>query len=90
MKMEEEYRPDRLIEIDTDDEENLAERFSNHDDDDEEEVEDNYESDFNASPPSMNSSISSMGSHSSVWPQSYRSYIHPTSPNLGLIIHTIL
>ncbi|KAL3536417.1 hypothetical protein ACH5RR_004878 [Cinchona calisaya] len=71
MELEDEYRQDRLIGIETDDEENQAERFPKNDDDDDEE-DDNSEFDFTAAPPSRNSSINSMGSHSSTWPQSYR------------------
>ncbi|XP_027070593.2 amino acid transporter AVT1E-like [Coffea arabica] len=73
MKLEGEYRPDRHIEIDTDDEENRAERFSKEDEEEEDDDDDDdSEPDFAAAPPLVNSSSSSVGSHSSGWPQSYR------------------
>ncbi|KAL2502837.1 Transmembrane amino acid transporter family protein [Forsythia ovata] len=63
MKLEEDFGPDRRIEIETDDEENEAERACQNDEDD-------TESDVESS--SRDHSNSCIDCHSPSWPQTYR------------------
>ncbi|KAK3034267.1 hypothetical protein RJ639_032202 [Escallonia herrerae] len=64
MKMDEDYGvADRRIEVETDDEENQAERVCDSDD---------YDTESNSTVPSRNPSSTCVDSHSPSWPQSFR------------------
>ncbi|KAG8376922.1 hypothetical protein BUALT_Bualt09G0114500 [Buddleja alternifolia] len=79
-QLEEEFGPDRMIGIETDDEENLAQRiFHNHDDDTESDVTD----------PLSHSSDCLDNDPSPCWPQSYRQsmdmYTNMTPPSISFL-----
>ncbi|CAI9098296.1 OLC1v1034917C1 [Oldenlandia corymbosa var. corymbosa] len=77
LKGDDEHRSDHfLMEIETDDENNEAVSGCEEDHDDDNDDDINSESDFTGAPPSRNnSSMASLDSHSSTWPQSYRKSI---------------